>query len=354
MFKFIIISDLHLDNHNVFGELDENGINQRLKDGLNAVEKVLKYAKDKAIKHVFFLGDLFETKRKIATDVLSLTLQTFRKFKKNGIKLYMLLGNHDKFFYNDKMAIHSLESFRDIATIIDTPTRMQLKGIDVVWLPFSDYKQGMLNALYNIIDNCDNAVKLLMLHDDLGGIKYDNGFVSSSPLRYSQLSPKDFNYIFSGHIHKHTVFRNFVYVGSLYQKDFNEEGDTKGLIEVTVNKANEVKWKQVPITSKKFKTVNSFDLKKLNFNYYYYRFKVKEAEVDNLRQLIPEKYQIGRDFILEVEGVSDKIEHVDNIQNNFNLRDITKQFISDNDIIYRQQKLDKSLIMHILDKIGAL
>jgi DNA repair exonuclease SbcCD nuclease subunit len=354
--SFLVMSDLHLHNHNVFGSLNENKNNQRLIDGLEAVEKVLEKAIEKQIKYVFCLGDIFQTKINIPVDVISLTVQTFRKFKENGIKLILLVGNHDKFFTDEENSIHSLEIFRDCAIIVDRPQVIRIKGIDFYMMPYMDHKDGMLQILYSMIDQDKekDRTKILMLHEDIGGLRYDNGTISSAPIKYENLNPSFFNIIYSGHIHLRTEFGRFVYVGSLYQKDFNEEGQDKGcyLLEVFENKLSNT---FLPIPSKKFKTVYAFE-NPLYTRYYYYKIIVDEIDVNKLLTTDLKGYIEGKDYILQIENaVIKEINTGDKeMESNFDLAKLSKNFIKSNDIIFRDTKLSKETIYEILMKLGVM
>lgn len=377
--NYLVIGDLHLHNHNLFGESNKAGINQRLVDGLKAVREALNIAIKKQIKVVFCLGDIFENKKNIPTDVLSLTLQTFRLFKQNNIALVLLVGNHDKFISDDNKTLHTIEAFRDCATIIDKPTKLSIADTDFFLMPFMDYKKGMLQALYYMIDQDRNPEdkspsqrpivhpllwnhiqedtpkhhKVLMLHDDIGGVKYDNGVVSSSSILYTHLEPQYFDAIFSGHIHKKSEYLKMIYVGSLYQKDFNEEGDDKGVY-LLKTKDKKLGYKFMPLNTKVFKTVDK-DYKLTSEDKAYYKIKLLDTEVENWVQDQHYSWVENKNFILDIESSTKEVEQLEeNDLEAFDLKEMSADFLSKNEAIYDKKKLDKNVIIDVLKKLGAI
>lgn len=357
--EFLIMSDLHLHNHNTFGESNEKGINQRLQDGLNAVENVLELALQKKIKLVFCLGDIFENKLSIPVDVISLTLKTFRKFKDNGVTLVMLKGNHDKFFKEedlDEEDINSLAIFRDIAVVIDSPQVLSIKDTDFFMMPFQSYKDGFLQILYKMIDedSDNNRNKILMMHDDIGGIRYDNGTISSATIKYEQLQPKFFNFMYSGHIHFRSEFGRLIYIGSLYQKDFNEEGEIKGVYKVEIANGK-IENEFIEIKSKKFKTIHAFE-ENIYSSDFYYDIIVDEADVQNLISNRLKGYVEHKDYRLKIQNAVIKEINLGDktMENEFDLSVLTKNYIDNKDRVFNDVKLNKQVLIEMLTKLGVL
>lgn len=83
------ILDLHMDSSTPSSRIDD--LQETLLDKMDDIrDKCIK----NRVKHIFFAGDIFN---RIACTHASVNLlgESFLKFKKNGIELYTILGNHD-------------------------------------------------------------------------------------------------------------------------------------------------------------------------------------------------------------------------------------------------------------------
>ena len=61
MYKTAIFADLHLQNNEPIGGVDQNGINLRTKDKISYLNTVIDYAVDNKLNSIINAGDLFDT-----------------------------------------------------------------------------------------------------------------------------------------------------------------------------------------------------------------------------------------------------------------------------------------------------
>ncbi|MGE5862684.1 MAG: metallophosphoesterase, partial [Nitrososphaerales archaeon] len=92
------------------------------------------------ITTVIQVGDIFDNRKTIHINSISRSTEFFfRKFEEYGIRLIILVGNHDS-FYKDTIKINSpkllLQNKFNNIKIIDEPTDILLNDIDVTLLPW--------------------------------------------------------------------------------------------------------------------------------------------------------------------------------------------------------------------------
>jgi DNA repair exonuclease SbcCD nuclease subunit len=97
MAKVLLFTDLHIHNH-------KQSL-QRLQDCLDVLRWAFQTARDREIKDVLFLGDLFHDRQKIQVMAYHNTFQVFEEYR--DLNIYLLLGNHDLWFH-DKWDISSV------------------------------------------------------------------------------------------------------------------------------------------------------------------------------------------------------------------------------------------------------
>ena len=92
MSRILIYSDIHIHPHKKKVE--------RLHDCLKAQEWVFQTAKDNNIRDIVFVGDLFQDRQKIDVTTYHLTFDIFEKYLKGDLRVWLLLGNHDLWYYD--------------------------------------------------------------------------------------------------------------------------------------------------------------------------------------------------------------------------------------------------------------
>lgn len=117
--RVVCFADLHSHNFSQFAQTLPNGRNSRLQATLDVLEEIRAFCEKMSVDVVFFLGDCFHSRTKIDVDVYQATWLAFHRIAQAVPHLYILVGNHDQY---DKLGNrHSLDAFRDFATVIDQP-----------------------------------------------------------------------------------------------------------------------------------------------------------------------------------------------------------------------------------------
>lgn len=184
---------------------------------LYEIEKICKYAMDRAIKHIFIPGDLSDKAR--LDDSTLIKLVTFISRFKKTLHFHYILGNHD-FAHVGKTAVDLLEVFIVTGalpnfTIYREPTVVTIDGVDCgfVPFPFNGLKKGQRER-----------ATLIFAHAEEPGAIGDYG----QPLKTAKLviNRRSSDFVFSGHIHtpQHLKKQRLYYNGAPYPKTFGESG----------------------------------------------------------------------------------------------------------------------------------
>lgn len=260
--KVVVVSDLHAHNFSQFSTTLPGGRNSRFQNILNVLRHVRDFCKENMIDVVFFCGDMFHSRTKVDVDVFSATWTAWREIAAVVREVVILVGNHDQ--YNKVGDIHSLEPFREFATVVDSPVISSVstkRGVlryaahpfttDIeAWKSFASmipsgldyffFHQGVTEALTGAFDI---TIKAEVDIDDL-------------PLEKAR-------WCLGGHYHKHQIMervdtdkkRYAIYVGSPLQHNQGERTEKKGFLHFP----DQEQFFQVPTKAPEFRLFNSWD-----------------------------------------------------------------------------------------------
>lgn len=221
--KFLFFSDLHCHNYSQFATKLPNGRNSRFQDCLNIVEQARQICIDRQVDACFFLGDVFHCRTSLDVDVHTATWLAFKALSE-WTDLYMLVGNHDQ--YTKVGEVHSMETFKMFATVIDQPMGFELPEGAIRAFPHTSDVEGLKNALTYV-----EPVDLILLHQGLSEAavgQYDMHV--KTELSIKDLPMPKCRYVLAGDFHKRQFFgegNRVHYIGSPLQLNFGECGDVK-------------------------------------------------------------------------------------------------------------------------------
>ena len=218
--KVIIYGDPQIKNHPEFSSIDERGLSNWVKIGKNCFQQMIDYAEEHKITWFVGLGDMCETKNYIDNSIL-LTIQqilgTIKRPNSSHVLHDWVIGNHD--YSNPNFPVPGI--FGEYFDCIYNS--LSYRANTMCFLPWmqneQDYKTALVKAQGKYLFTHYNLVSV-----DFGSYSLPGLFdIKDSIL-------KKFKWIFSGHIHKPQQVGNVVYVGSMFQTDFGEEGEQKRFI----------------------------------------------------------------------------------------------------------------------------
>jgi DNA repair exonuclease SbcCD nuclease subunit len=185
---------------------------QRIDDGRAFLKRLAALSRNKDIKQVIILGDLFHTFAVIRSEVLEAWCNFFSEVK---VPIIALVGNHD--YAGQSGGSHALEPLRyigeDHRVIVDK--HMILNGVH--YLPFMRNNDEFEKHCQNI-----PAHSVLVCHQSFQGAEFGSGYLD--PHGVDTRSIRHLNAVVSGHIHKRQAFGNVWYPGTPFQHNFADAG----------------------------------------------------------------------------------------------------------------------------------
>lgn len=204
--KAICFTDIH------FG-LRHNS-REHNQDCLDFLDWLIDQAKQRGAETCLFLGDWHHHRSTINILTLDYTMQALRKLNAAFKKTYVMVGNHD-LFYRENRDIHSMVVGSEFPNIIlvDAPL-IQGDVALIPWLVEDEWKE-----LTNI------KTKYLFGHLELPGFKM-NAMVEMPD--HGELNREHFEhqeYVFSGHFHKRQTKGKISYIGNPFGHNYSDVWD---------------------------------------------------------------------------------------------------------------------------------
>lgn len=193
----------------IFTDLHLNDINKDI--CLSFIDRLLKYAEEKQISQIIFMGDMIDVRRGPSSVSLLAIQEIFKKIsEKFQYNFNYFPGNHDKFIEDSKdsyleLFIHYCPHlYKDIDYI-------QTKGkYDYVFFPYFEGEH-----FEKAIGRLDYA-------------QFDKPVILFAHYMYEQIPQeikKKFKKIFLGHNHDRSDFPNGMYIGSCFPQNFSEDNN---------------------------------------------------------------------------------------------------------------------------------
>jgi len=218
MSKLAMIADVHVEK------------NKNLPYVVSCCEWVGDELKQRNITELFVLGDFINSRIKIDSLALSSAIQILEYWTEKGINVYLLLGNHELYYREnrgDHTEVTSIRPFKKFCEVIEHYQAKEVYGTTIHFIPWitdlEKYKEVLKSIIYDEND-------IIMSHTEVRGsimnsissIKDTDGLPSSIfPVR-----------TFLGHYHKRQRF----YVGSPLSLNFGEASKDKGITIYDVEK----------------------------------------------------------------------------------------------------------------------
>ena len=245
MTKIAHFADTHLGYR-------QYGIREREEDFYDSFNKIIDDMIEKNVDYVIHSGDLFEI-AKPPIKALFTAQKGFEKLMDNGVKIYVIAGNHD--ILKQKGSLIPQELYKnDNFNILSTKNHsfkltddIFLGGIPYLSNQYEDYMKIFLNEILK--DSKKYKFKILMLHGSIS--KYFN----FNPEFNLEVIPEGFDYYALGHLHNRIKekFKGGIlsYPGSTEIrsseeiKDYQKQG--KGYNLITINEDINVEYINIPL-----------------------------------------------------------------------------------------------------------
>jgi UDP-2,3-diacylglucosamine pyrophosphatase LpxH len=171
------------------------------------------------------------------------------KFKKG---VYVILGNHDV-YYKDRTDTHSLKGYDLMFKnfyVFEKPKSLTINQHKILLLPWNEDHTELKNVISQKLPD------IVFCHADFKGFSLNKVTKLEHGLELSEIS--QVKRIYSGHIHIRQEKGNVLYVGTPYEMDRGDRGNTKGFYYVDLS-GNKIKETFVE---------NTFSPKYVKFNLY--------------------------------------------------------------------------------------
>lgn len=168
------------------------------------------------------------TNVRISNESLGIFKFLSKTFKRG---IHVILGNHDV-YYKDRTDVHSLKEVDlifDNIKIYETPEILEINGMHkFLMLPWEHDTSELSRKVKHFSGSADYVI----CHADIKDFKLNKWTKLEHGLDKSEL--KKFKHIYSGHIHIRQEHENMKYVGTPYQLDRGDHGNTKGFYKLNV------------------------------------------------------------------------------------------------------------------------
>lgn len=262
MARFLVFSDLHLNNWKNGSTVDNITGNSRLTSQLKFIKYIAIYAESNEIEHILFCGDFFHTPGSIRTEVLHHAWRTLRLIKRKNpnLNFFWLEGNHDQADRDGRaFSTGFLEQFGEIVNYVYRDSVMDIDGIPVSGLPYTEDKYRLEKFLENVPNQ-----SIVLLHQGVKGVEVNSRGFTINELLSPDMVPDKILHAFAGHYHSFKRVNDYLTIpGAPMQHNWGDTGEDRGFLDVLVD-LNSVHIKFVPVEfTPKFSKVSYENLDEL-------------------------------------------------------------------------------------------
>lgn len=182
------------------------------------------YCEANGIQDVILMGDVFDRRKYVNFSTLELAIEHFFKpAKAKGMRVYAFTGNHDV-YWKDTNRVNSLSllvgPYLD-RLLVSEPALLNINGWDLACVPWitRDNHTDCLKFIES------HPASILLGHFDINGFEMMPGVMCENGMDPDMFKP--YQMVLSGHYHAKSTRGNIHYLGSQYQMDWGDYGQTK-------------------------------------------------------------------------------------------------------------------------------
>ena len=205
--KAAVFTDIHFGLHG-------NSVRHN-EECINFLKWFIEIAKDNNCETCIFCGDWHHHRDTINIQTMDYTLQGLRLLNDAFETVYLILGNHDLVFRDDR-EINSIKFAELFPNIVLVKNRLDKGDVTLLpWLIGDEYK----------------SIKKIKSKYIFGHLELPSFFMNARVQmpENKTLSKKDFihqDYVFSGHFHMRQIKDNIVYIGNAFPHNYADAWDT--------------------------------------------------------------------------------------------------------------------------------
>lgn len=251
--KLIFFSDTHIGfDHPV---RPKNNKRHRGADFFKNFQIVINRAIEQKVDFLIHCGDVFE-KPKIHPSIVDQTYIEFNRAASEGIKTLIVPGNHERSSLPTSIFLNHPNLF-----VFDRAKNLQFgyKNINLNFAGFPYIKENVRAKFRSIRQELESDIShehlnFLLVHHAIDGVVagvQNFEFRDRKDTLDIQDLPGKFDYIFSGHIHKHQVLnandRPVIYTGATERTMYDQINETCGYILFEIDRAGTISWDFCPL-----------------------------------------------------------------------------------------------------------
>lgn len=215
MGRIALITDSHFGNR---------GDDPRLLENLRRFSEELFFPtlEREGIKTVIHLGDMFDRRKYLNTQVAKVARECFIDPVRKGYDFHWIIGNHDT-FYHDSNDTNAAREFYPYLNYYEDATDVVIEGLPILFVPWITHenKERTHQAIR------ETKAKFVMGHLELRNFEmHAKGQVNENgddPERYYK-----FERVFTGHFHHKSNNDNIYYLGASAEYTWNDYDDPRG------------------------------------------------------------------------------------------------------------------------------
>ena len=251
------------------------------------------YLKKENIKTIVHMGDAFDSRKGI--DFAALTWakdNIFDTIKSEGIKLHLIVGNHDSYYKNtnDVNAVDLLLREYDNIEVYSKPKEVKLDNLDVFFIPWINKENEA--ETFKLIEKTTS--KIAMGHLELQGFRVNRQIIMDHGAD-RQLFEK-FTKVYSGHYHTRSDDGRIYYLGNPYEMFWSDVGDRRGF---TIFDTETLEHVSIDNPYRLFYNIYYEDTNHQTFDFREYHGKIvkliirKKSDTKKFEKFIDKLYNIG-------------------------------------------------------------
>ena len=299
--KWLLFTDLHLEKRKTFGYDEKLGIEENVKESIKLLTLIRQRVEKGDIEKVIFLGDLFERRSDIKTDLFVIAYKLFKNIA-DKTELIMVAGNHDI-----KGNFVTFQTF-EFAKVIKSPI-VEGEGFRVAYVPYITKAKQLRD-----LEEADVCIG----HFSVKGMPKSK--IGDSNITFEDVSK--FKRVILGHEHKHSSSKNITYLGASIPTTFKDDD-----VEPCYWLFENLNLTKVPVKLPKF-LILQYPVDNTLIKDNYVRIEVSDLKY-SLSSIKEEAKQAGAKYVEVVfkseEGLS--VTPEDRKLLSFNLEDACKEYV---------------------------
>lgn len=236
--NIIAFSDLHSELHDDFSYQLPNGMNSRLVDCLDVLDKVAYYRDKYDCKLVINAGDTFHTPQVMSTVVFQETYKRLEKLASGSKQFITLAGNHDMASITRDgvpvSTIYALSNLKSTTLAVGRYEAVKVDDIEIHSLPYIKDRiqlEKQVELIAKSISKSDAWKNIIVTHIGLDqATNGPNEIKLKNSYALSKLRKLGADHILSGHHHHPQGNGHWSVIGSPLQMNMSDRGDRRGLL----------------------------------------------------------------------------------------------------------------------------